>query len=430
MTDTTIDHTGIKELREAAVAKLRSAGTIASAGVEEAFRAVPRHVFIPEVPPEEAWDPYQAVVTKRDEHGNALSSVSDMHVQSFMLTEARIEPGMNVLEIGSGGYNAALIAELVGPSGRVTTVDIDEWVTDRASRLLAEAGYSSRVTVVLGDAEAGVAEAEPYDRILVTVGSWDIPPAWTEQLADDGLLVVPLRMRGLTRTIAFAKDPVVSGGLVSVGARLFGFVPVQGEGSHQAKLVMLRDGEVTLRFDDDDHTTALSPTQLEDVFDGERVEVWSGAVIGNFEPLDTVQMWMATIQPGFCWLSFDRDKDGGVVSLPGTRTTAMAVVDGPNLAYILTRTATQVDKSAEFGVHAYGPQAHGLAKRVTEQLRVWGRDHRGGPGAQYRIYPAGTPDDLIPGGRVIDKRHVRVLISWPPSADTAGDQDGTAPLSP
>ncbi|MBA9002855.1 protein-L-isoaspartate(D-aspartate) O-methyltransferase [Actinomadura cellulosilytica] len=425
MTGMTTDHTGIDELREAAIAELRSAGTIASKEVEAAFRAVPRHVFIPEADLATAWDPYRAVVTKRDEHGNALSSVSDMHVQSYMLTEARIEPGMNVLEIGSGGYNAALIAELVGPDGRVTTVDIDPWVTDRAGRLLDAAGYSSRVEVVLADAEAGVPDGAPYDRILVTVGSWDIPPAWIEQLTDDGLLVVPLRMRGLTRTIAFAKDPA-TGGLQSVGAKLFGFVPMQGSGSHQAKLVVLRDGEVTLRFDDDDHTTVLEPGLLDGVFDTERVEVWSGAVIGNFELLDTVQMWMATTQPGFCWLTLDRDKDSGVVSLPGTRTMAMAVVDGPDLAYILTRPSAQADKSSEFGVHAYGPRARELAERVAEQLRVWGRDHRGGPGPCYRIYPAGTADALIPDGRVIDKRHVRVLISWPQTAATDAGQDASS----
>lgn len=169
-------------LRDSAVDALIGNGTIVSKAVEAAMREVPRHLFIPEAEPEEAYDPFRAVVTKRDAGGNALSSVSDMHVQSWMLEQARIESGMNVLEIGSGGYNAALIAELAGPAGRVTTVDIDEQVTDRASRLLGEAGYS-RVGVVLADAEHGVPEHAPYDRILVTVGAWDVPPAWTEQLA-------------------------------------------------------------------------------------------------------------------------------------------------------------------------------------------------------------------------------------------------------
>lgn len=87
------------------------------------------------------------------------------------------------------------MAELVGSEGTVTTVDIDPEVTDRACSLLGEAGYS-RVNVVLADAETGVAEHAPYDRIIVTAGAWDIPPVWVEQLADGGRIVVPLRMRG------------------------------------------------------------------------------------------------------------------------------------------------------------------------------------------------------------------------------------------
>ncbi|GLU48661.1 hypothetical protein [Nocardiopsis ansamitocini] len=51
------------------------------------------------------------------------------------LEQAGLEPGMRVLEIGSGGYNAAPIAELVGPEGEVTTIDIDSDVTDRTRRV-------------------------------------------------------------------------------------------------------------------------------------------------------------------------------------------------------------------------------------------------------------------------------------------------------
>jgi protein-L-isoaspartate(D-aspartate) O-methyltransferase len=49
---------------------------------------------------------------------------------------------------------------------------------------------------------------------------------------------------------------------------------------------------------------------------------------------------------------------------------------------------------------------------MAEQVRVWDRDHRGGPGPRIAAYPAGTPDEQLPDGRVIDKRHIRLTISW------------------
>ena len=184
-------------LRHGLVDELKAAGSIASKDVEAAFLAVPRHMFAPEVPLEAAYA-NDTVRTKRDEHGVTISSISAPWLQAVMLEQAQIRPGMRCLEIGSGGYNAALMAELVGPGGEVTTVDIDADITDRARRYLPAAGYG-QVHAVLADAEAGVAEHAPYDRILVTVGVWDIPPAWLDQLVEGGRLVVPLRMRGLSR---------------------------------------------------------------------------------------------------------------------------------------------------------------------------------------------------------------------------------------
>ena len=74
--------------------------------------------------------------------------------------------GRHVLETGSGGHNPSLLRELVGPSGSVTTVDIDPDVIKRALACLA--------------------------------GAWDTPPTWTAQLTEDGVLVVPLRTFGMT----------------------------------------------------------------------------------------------------------------------------------------------------------------------------------------------------------------------------------------
>ncbi|MGH3579507.1 MAG: hypothetical protein ACRDU0_18390, partial [Mycobacterium sp.] len=90
-----------------------------------------------------------------------------------------------------------MIAELVGDTGQVTTVDIDQDVVNRAQRCLSAAGYE-KVNVVLADADGGVPDYAPYDRVIATTSAWDIPPAWTDQLAESGRIVVPLRVRGLT----------------------------------------------------------------------------------------------------------------------------------------------------------------------------------------------------------------------------------------
>ncbi|WP_216628580.1 methyltransferase domain-containing protein [Actinopolyspora erythraea] len=182
-------------LRAAMVEELRQLGSVRSDPVERAFRVAPRHLFSPEAPLMEAYGVNRSVVVKRDDDGTALSTVSAPSMQADMLEQAEVRPGMRVLEIGSGGVNAAMLAELVGSEGHVTTVDIDADVTERARRGLAESGYD-QVRVVRADAEHGVADQAPYHRILVTVGVWDIPPAWLDQLADRGRLIVPLRLRG------------------------------------------------------------------------------------------------------------------------------------------------------------------------------------------------------------------------------------------
>ncbi|MGH4020978.1 MAG: methyltransferase, FxLD system, partial [Pseudonocardiaceae bacterium] len=223
MVDTSTDSDRAAEIRNALTDKLRSDGMIISSVVERAFRTAPRHLFVPEgTPLEVAYNADDSVATKRDQDGVIISSISAPFIQAQMIEQAGLGPGMSVLEIGSGGYNAALLAEVVGPGGRVVSVDIDPDVTDRASALLDATGYSSRVMVVRADAEHGVPElGEPFDAILLTVGAWDISPAWLEQLSEDGRIVVPLRMNGITRSIGFRRE---GDHLVSTSAQVCGFV--------------------------------------------------------------------------------------------------------------------------------------------------------------------------------------------------------------
>ncbi|GAA2862629.1 hypothetical protein GCM10020220_059790 [Nonomuraea rubra] len=87
--------------------------------VEAALRTAPRHLFAPEVSLEAAYA-VEPVEVKRDEHGVLISTMSSPDIQAMQLVQADIQPGMRVLEVGSGGYFASLLAELVGPTGHVT----------------------------------------------------------------------------------------------------------------------------------------------------------------------------------------------------------------------------------------------------------------------------------------------------------------------
>jgi protein-L-isoaspartate(D-aspartate) O-methyltransferase len=403
-------------LRETMLSKLREMGAIRGDRVADAFRAVPRHLFAPGAPLETVYAATDSVVVKRDEHGVPISTVSAPELQAFMLEQADLRPGMNTLEIGSGGVNAAMMAWLVGSEGMVTTVDIDPEVTDRASSLLDAAGYS-RVNVMLADAENGVPEHGPYDRIIVTVGAWDIPPAWVEQLAPGGRIVVPLRMRGLTRSLALDRD---GDHLVSRSAMICGFVRMQGAGAHQERVLPVRGTQIRLRFDDggpDD------PHPLDGVLDTERTEVWSGVPIGRVESFDTLQFWLATTVPGFCLLAADAEQDPVLVA-EGNRWFNLAVVDGDSFAYLTTRPAGP--GRVEFGTHAFGPHAPATAEAMVEQVRVWDRDHRAGAGPDFAVWPKDTPDEALPQGLVIDKRYNRVTISWPAATIGASGQGNPA----
>lgn len=406
MTEAVAGSVRAAQLRGRLVEEMVAAGTIVSGEVEAAFRVVPRHLFAPGATLEQSYA-QDAVRTKRDEYGVTISSISAPWLQAMMLQQAGLRPGMRVLEIGSGGYHAALIAELVGESGQVTTVDIDPDVVNRARRCLTIAGYP-QVNVVLGDAEGGVLQHAPYDRIIVTVESWDIPPAWPGQLAEGGRLVVPLRMRGLTRSIVFERE---GGHLASRGYELCGFVPMQGAGEHREQRVQLDGPAVALRLDDGQQ---VDPDRLREALFTPRVQRWSGVVLGGVEPIHDLDLWLATVVDCFGLLTANKDTiDSGL--LPASaRIGAKTMVTGETFAYRGPARPTGQDRTRfELGVYAHGPQAAALAEQYVALIRTWDRDHRAGPGARIEVHPAATQDADLPWGRVIDKKHTRVVVSWP-----------------
>jgi len=399
----------IDSLREELIAELRELKALRTEPVERAVRAVPRHLFVPEETIEQAYEAQRAPVIKKDEHGVTLSSVSAVRIQAFMLEQADIRRGMRVLEIGSGGYNAALIAELVGEAGEVTTIDIDPDVIDRARSLLSAAGYR-HVHVIVADGEKGEPSRAPYDRIVVTVEAADLAPAWVDQLTEQGRIVMPLRMRGLTRSVAFQRD---SGHLVARDYEVCGFVPMRGAGACGQQLIVLNHGDgeqVGLRLDG----VQADPGKLADALRQPRTEAWSGVTMGGGLPYDDLDLWLATALPGYALLAATRQaRDLGLVaSWSPMGVSALIDTSGSSFAYLTMRPASSEREVFEFGAAAHGPDAAKAAGRLIAEIRTWDRDHRG-ERAELRAYPAGTPDEGLPQGRVLDRTAFRFTISWP-----------------
>lgn len=395
-----------QQLRDAMVQSLIALGAARDPRVLAAFRTVPRHLATPEVCMTAAYGAEVAPVTKTDASGVDISSVSAPRVQAMQIEQAEIEPGMSVLEIGSGGPNAAYLAEMV-QGGQVVTMDIDPDVTDRTAAFLKTVGYRN-VTVLTGDAEDGAPGHGPFDRIVVTVQAADIPPAWIHQLKEGGRLVVPLRMRGMTRTVAFVRH---GDHLVSDGFELCGFVPMQGAGENRVRLAVLHDvegEEIALRLDGhpEPDTRALAAALAMSP-----VVQWSKVTLGGSESNEHLDLWLTTALDNLPLMA----------AKPGARKRGLVVSASPlgiptlvgadSFAYRTVR-ATRVKDRYELGAIGHGPHARALAGRLVAEIQTWHREHRADR-ARIEVHPAGTPEEQLPAGRRIDRRHTRITITWP-----------------
>jgi len=398
------DGSAAARLRAAMVDGLRERGDIRDPRVAAAFGRVPRHLFAPGRPVEAAYalDPDGPAHA----HGAPAGRVSAAQLDALLLEQAGLERGMRCLEVGAG-HTTALLAELVGPEGEVVAVDPDPEVIDLTARRIAAAGYR-RVTLHRADAEHGAPEHAPFDRVIVTSGACDIPPAWIDQLTDDGAIVVPLRIRGLTCALVLERE---DGHLVARSAKVWGFVPMRGAETCEEHLVTLGGRGGVLRFDGE---RPADPGPLAAALAAPRAEAWSGVRIGCGKPFELLELWLASVLDGFCLLSVDPGHGSGRVD-PAHRVACPAMAAAGGLAHLALRSTGEV---AEFGAHGYGPDAARLAEELAEQVRVWDRYHRGGLGPRITIHPAGDaagPGEAgrLPDGRVIARRHVRVAVRWP-----------------
>ena len=223
----------------------------ADSAVDRAFRTVKRHWFLPGTDLDQVYANV-AVVTRRRPDGVPISSSSQPAIVARMLQQLDALPGHRVLEIGAGtGYNAALLGQLVGPDGTVTTIDVDPEICAAAEGHL-QVAEASNVSVIRGDGWAGVEEHGPFDRIEATVGVWDLSTRWVEQLKPDGILVAPLWLRtGLQASVAFRRR---NGGLKAASIEPCGFMTLRGPGAGDAGYEQI--GGWNVSFDEPSPTRA------------------------------------------------------------------------------------------------------------------------------------------------------------------------------
>jgi protein-L-isoaspartate(D-aspartate) O-methyltransferase len=397
------------------VDELSRSGAVTDPAVEAALRAVPRHLFVPEVSLEQAYGDHP-VVTKTDSVGVPISSASQPAIVALMLEQLQPRPGQRVLEIGAGtGYNAALLSHIVGEDGRVITVDIDPDVVLAAWESLDRAGISN-VDVLRGDGGLGWVEHAPYDRIIVTVGAWDLPPAWFDQLDDAGRLVVPLGLRGPQRSLAFEK---LAGRWRSRSAVDCGFMHMRGAFAGPGRVVPLGSG-VTLTVDDD---RTFDAEALAAALARHRVEISTGTTANGEELFTSHSLWLALTEPDSAWITVpDSTAEAGDLDPPiriwGGDRTAMALHEADSLALPVrlgggARDARDMSEEFELEMRGYGAAAERLALRLALSFDKWKR--AGKPTTdrlRVEVYPVDTPDEALEGRHVIDKLHCRLAVDW------------------
>ena len=396
--------------REHLVERLTANGFITRPEVAAAFRAVPRHLFAPAGTSVQAAYADDVVITKKNADGRATSSVSAPWLQASMLETARLGPGSRVLEIGSGGYNAALIAEIVGPTGAVTSIDIDPDIVTNAQAALTRAGYP-QVHVSQADAEYGYPDAGPYDALIVTVETADIPPAWTQQLAPGGRMVVPLRMRGNTRCLTLEDR---GDHLAATASLQCGFVAMQGDGSNPARRVHLRGDDIVLVLDD---ATQVNVDALASALELPRRELWSPVTVTMDEPgsFESLHLWLASQLRPYGVLAVNRERTSGLLD-PDNKFVCPALLTADSFAYL---TLGKLDDTTwRFGAHGFGPDATALVAALVDLIVAWDAHHRHGPGPQITVHPAGTALPETDLARLlVRQRHTLIAITWP-----SGDQ--------
>ena len=408
----TIEAPSADRLRAQLIDHLVETGCVRTPRVEEAMRTVPRHLFVPNAPLEKAYG-NAPVDTKFDGSGRSISCASQPDIVAMMLEQLDVQPGQKILELGAGtGFNAGLLGYLVGETGHVTTIDVDEDIVAGARGGLAAADIHN-VEVILKDGAVGHTPNAPYDRIEATVGAHGVPHAWLEQLAPGGRLLTPLRLRGsVSRSIAFENQ---DGAWRSVGSQMNTFMPLRRGIADDPRLFVPLDPDhtVTLVTNGDQKVNADA---LSDIFRQPRTEAWTDVTFRGPESAEYVELWLTCAMPNGLSRMPAKSKavENGLVTAPYPSSTA--VFEGDTLTYLTRRPYTKKAPDGatlyEFGVIGHGPDAEALASDVADQIRTWDQDFRA-LDVGFEIKPLDSaPLAPKPGRFAFDNPLNRIVIEW------------------
>lgn len=153
--------------------------------VLEAFQKVRREFFVLPEDQDRSYEDYPLFIGEDQ-------TISQPTTVMIMTQALQIQKGQKILEIGAGsGYQAALLSVLVGKKGKIYTVERIPYLVSFARTNLEKAGITN-VVVVEGDGTLGYPQEQPYDRIIVTAAAPQIPKPLKEQLAQNGILLIPV----------------------------------------------------------------------------------------------------------------------------------------------------------------------------------------------------------------------------------------------
>lgn len=210
-------------LRRDLVRRLRDRGVLRTPRIAAAFERVPREAFLPGVALHDAYRD-EAIVIKRL-RDRPISSSSQPAMMAVMLEQLEPAEGMRILEIGTGsGYNAALLATIAGPAGRVVSVDLEGDLARAARERLRALGFGA-VEIAAGDARLLQWPAAAFDRVLLTVAAREVLPAWFAALGPEGRIVLPMEFGVLQLSVAFDR---AGERLVSRSCEGAAFMPLRG----------------------------------------------------------------------------------------------------------------------------------------------------------------------------------------------------------